>query len=202
MSSDLSSIFTVPPEQRSRTSDVLLALAERAREENVTLRTMTDRLGDRTFGVMLIVIAAFNVIPFISMLAGPLVSVLGIQMFLGLTRTRLPAAVLDWELPPERVEAALLAMEPRVRSIERYIRPRWHFTEAPVVDRLNGLIIVILGLVIAIPVPFTNIAPALVVIVMGLGLLERDGLVQILALASGLATVALVYTIFSNAQAM
>ncbi len=192
------SIFTVPPQQRSRTSDVLLAMADQAREGPITLRSMTDRLGDRTFGVMLVMISAFNVIPIISMVAGPLVSVLGIQMFLGMKRARLPAAILDRELPPERVEAALRAMEPRVRAIERYVRPRWHFTEAPVVDRLNGLIIAVLGLVIAIPLPFTNIGPALVVIVMGLGLLERDGLVQVIAAGFGVVTPVMIYAFLAN----
>ncbi len=192
------SIFTVPPQQRSRTSDVLLAMADQAREGPITLRSMTDRLGDRTFGVMLVMISAFNVIPIISMVAGPLVSVLGIQMFLGMNRARLPAAILDRELPPERVEAALRAMEPRVRVIERYVRPRWHFTEAPVVDRLNGLIIAVLGLVIAIPLPFTNIGPALVVIVMGLGLLERDGLVQVIAAGFGVVTPVMIYAFLAN----
>ncbi len=192
------SIFTVPPQQRSRTSDVLLAMADQAREGPITLRSMTDRLGDRTFGVMLVMISAFNVIPIISMVAGPLVSVLGIQMFLGMKRARLPAAILDRELPPERVEAALRAMEPRVRAIERYVRPRWHFTEAPVVDRLNGLIIAVLGLVIAIPLPFTNIGPALVVIVMGLGLLERDGLVQVIATGFGVVTPVMIYAFLAN----
>ncbi len=192
------SIFTVPPQQRSRTSDVLLAMADQAREGPITLRSMTDRLGDRTFGVMLVMISAFNVIPIISMVAGPLVSVLGIQMFLGMNRARLPAAILDRELPPERVEAALRAMEPRVRAIERYVRPRWHFTEAPVVDRLNGLIIAVLGLVIAIPLPFTNIGPALVVIVMGLGLLERDGLVQVIAAGFGVVTPVMIYAFLAN----
>ncbi len=192
------SIFTVPPQQRSRTSDVLLAMADQAREGPITLRSMTDRLGDRTFGVMLVMISAFNVIPIISMVAGPLVSVLGIQMFLGMKRARLPAAILDRELPPERVEAALRAMEPRVRAIERYVRPRWHFTEAPIVDRLNGLIIAVLGLVIAIPLPFTNIGPALVVIVMGLGLLERDGLVQVIAAGFGVVTPVMIYAFLAN----
>jgi len=189
-------LFAVPEAARSRTSDVLLALIERARQPDVTLRTLTDRLGDRTFGMLLILVAMFNLIPFISLFAGLLITVLGVQMALGMRRARLPKSILDRQLPPERVRQALAVFEPRVRAMERFVRPRWRFTEAPIVDRCNGLVIALLGLVVAIPFPFTNLGPALVVVIMGLGLMERDGLVQLGAAAVGLAGVALLLTLF------
>lgn len=186
-------LFTVPTHHRSRTSAVIQALADRTHEGNVALGTLTERLGDRTFGILLVLIAAFNVIPFVSLFSGLLVSILGFQMFLGMRRARLPKVILNWDLPPDRVRAALLLFEPRIRAIEKYIRPRWQFAEAPIVDRINGLVIAILGIIVALPLPFLNLAPAIVIVVMGLGLLERDGLVQFVALGFGLVSMALIY---------
>lgn len=182
-------LFTVPPEPRARTSDVILALAERAKLPDVTIRTLSERLGDRTFGMLLVLVAIFNVVPFVSALAGLLVVSLGLQMSFGMRRAWLPRWVLDHQLPAEKVRAALLVFEPKVRAIERYVRPRWQFTEAPIVDRMNGLVIALLGVIIALPVPFANMVPAIVVIVMGLGLMERDGVVQVFAACAGLLAV-------------
>ncbi len=136
--------------------------------------------------MLLILVAIFNVVPFVSVLAGFLVVVLGLQMSFGMRRTWLPRTILDRQLPAEKVRAALLMFIPKIQAIERYVKPRWQFTEAPIVDRFNGVVIAFLGMIIALPVPFANMAPAIVVVVMGLGLMERDGVVQLGAALVGL----------------
>ena len=186
-------LFTVPNKPRSRTSDVLLTLIESTNQPSVTLRNLTERLGDRTFGMLLVLAAIFSVIPFVSLISGLLIAILGLQMAVGLTNTRLPKSIMDWPLSPSGVRSALTAFEPKVRAIERYLRPRWQFTEAPIIDRVNGIIITILGVVIALPIPLTNLAPALVAILLGLGLMERDGLVQLSAAIMGLFSLGAVY---------
>jgi hypothetical protein len=179
-------VFAIPEQPRSRTSDVIHSLLERAQHERLTLGSITERFGDRTFGFLLVLFAVFNVIPFVSIVFGLLIVILGAQMAIGMTQARLPGFVLRRELPSQPLRSALLAFEPRVRAIERFVRPRWQFSEAPVIDRINGLLIMLLGLVVAIPLPFTNLGPSLVLALMGVGLIERDGLVQMLAFLSGL----------------
>lgn len=180
-------LFEVPSQPRTRTSDVLLALAERSSQsKGVTLRNLTERLGDRTFGMLLVLFSIFNIIPFVSLFAGLFVVSLGLQMAVGMSQAWLPAFILDRTLPADRVRTAILAFEPKVRAIERYVRPRWKFSEAPIFDRINGLIIALLGMIIMIPLPLTNLGPALVVVVMGLGVMERDGLLQVCASVIGL----------------
>jgi hypothetical protein len=192
-----SALFTVPDQARSRTSDVVASLIERSQQGDVTLRNLTSRFGDRTFGLLLVLMAVFNFIPLVSIPAGILVSLLGMQMVLGVKVAKLPNFILDRALSSGHVLKALQFIEPKVRNIEKYIRPRWHFTEAPIVDRVNGLVIAVLGIIIAIPIPFTNLPPSFVVILMGMGLLERDGLVQVLAagLGGSILIVSLVYFI-------
>ncbi|MDX1450968.1 MAG: exopolysaccharide biosynthesis protein [Oleiphilaceae bacterium] len=192
-------LFAVPAAKRSRTSDVLLELAEQCLQPTLTLRSMTERLGDRTFGMLLVLLAIFNIVPFVSLVAGLLIVSLGLQMAFGLRRVWLPKAIMDRALPQSSVRKALLAFEPRVRKIERYVRPRWHFTEAPIVDRINGFVIALLGAVITLPLPLTNLGPALVVVLMGLGLLERDGLVQLGAALLGIGAMLAVYVFLFTA---
>ena len=184
------SLFTVPEHPRSKTSSVLVSLIDKSKQSShISLRALTDRMGDRTFGLLLILIAIFNIIPFVSLVAGLLIVCLGIQMSLGRTQAWLPSFILDRQLNASNVTIALQTFEPKIRTIERYLRPRFQFTEAYIVDRINGLIIAVLGAIIMLPIPFTNFAPALIVIVMGLGLLERDGLVQVTAALLGICMI-------------
>jgi len=60
------------------------------------------------------------------------------------------------------------------------------------------MVITLLGIVIALPIPFTNIGPALVIIIMALGLIERDGVVQILAIVFGFGLMSVIYALLSN----
>ena len=71
-------LFTVPNKPRSRTSDVLLTLIESTNQPSVTLRNLTERLGDRTFGMLLVLAAIFSVIPFVSLISGLLIAILGL----------------------------------------------------------------------------------------------------------------------------
>jgi hypothetical protein len=186
-------LFTVPAEPRTKTSDVMLVLIERSSQSDVSLRILTDRMGDRIFGMLLILISVFSAIPFVSSIAGLLITFLGIQMVIGRKIAWLPSLILDHELHGKSVVLALKTFEPKIRTLERYIRPRIPCSEAFIFDRVNGLFIAILGIIIAIPLPFTNIIPAIVVGVMGLGLIERDGLVQICAVLLSISAIVSLY---------
>ena len=186
-------LFTVPDKHRSRTSDVMLYLIERTDAKEVTLSSLTHRLGDRTFGILLLLMAVFNLIPIISILSGLLVAILGLQLALGFQEAKLPNFVLTKRLPAKQVRAALNVFLPKIKSLERYIKPRWHFTEAAIFDRINGVILMLVGLMILLPIPLANVIPAFVVFLMGLGLLERDGLLQMLALCLSFLTGVLIY---------
>jgi hypothetical protein len=191
-------LFSIPEEQRSRTSDVIASLIDRLSDKQITLRNLTNQLGDRTFGMLLVLSSILAVIPFISIIGGLLISILGIQMVFGRTKAWLPKVILDKTLPNQSLLFALRSFEPRIRTIERHVYPRLHFTEAPIIDRINGLILSLLGLVIALPIPFANFPLTLIVIVMGLGLLERDGALQIAAATLGLLSMYGVYYLITH----
>ncbi|WP_199244038.1 exopolysaccharide biosynthesis protein [Bacterioplanes sanyensis] len=187
------SIFSVPVQPRRRTSDVIHDLAEQHKDADVvTLRELTKHLGDRTFGMYLVLVAVFNVIPLVSMVAGLVSVAIGLQMALGVAKVWLPKSILDYPLKASSVRAALLLIERKIKTMERFIRPRWQFSEAPVVDRINGMVVVALGGVIVIPLPLANLGPALIILLMGLGLMERDGMLQVGAATIGAIAVVMI----------
>ncbi|MGL5805361.1 MAG: exopolysaccharide biosynthesis protein, partial [Xenococcaceae cyanobacterium] len=65
---------------------------------------------------------------------------------------------------------------PYLNKVEHLIRPRWEFMISPAIERLLGVIIFILAIVITLPIPFGNFLPAIVVVLISLGILEKDGM--------------------------
>lgn len=187
----MTGLFQPPVETRSRTSSVLQELSELARQQELDFAALVERLGDRTYGLLLVVLAVVNVVPLLSLIAGPVMAGLGLQMLLGIHRPWFPARLLKLPLPRERTAQALASAVPGIRKLEKFVRPRWHFSEAPIVDRSLGLIILVLGLIVSIPAPFTNLPPSFVILLLGLGLAERDGLLQLTGMVFGLLALVL-----------
>jgi hypothetical protein len=69
------------------------------------------------------------------------------------------------------------------RKLERFARPRLAFLHAgPAMPRLIGLGIVIasLGLMLSLPIPFSNSIPAWAIVLLAIGRMEEDGLLVLM----------------------
>ena len=78
---------------------------------------------------------------------------------------------------------------PRLRWVERLIRPRWPMP-FQVTKRLTGIVMLLVGATLISPVPFTQVVPALVIMLLALAYLEEDGVALLVALVAALASLA------------
>ena len=89
-------------------------------------------------------------------------------------------------------------MSPWLARMERSIRPRWPgLIGHPVASMFTGLLLVLLGVLLALPIPFTNVVFALLLLLLALALLERDGRLLLVAWLAGSAAV-LVFGVLSG----
>ena len=72
-------------------------------------------------------------------------------------------------------------------KIEAYLKPRWAFLTAGFMDRVIGIYMTFLTIVLLVPVPFGNALPSFGMAIMAAGLLEEDGLAIIVGALIGLA---------------
>ena len=79
-------------------------------------------------------------------------------------------------------------VRPSIERFERYCKPRLTVTPQGLAERLLGLLLVLLGFVLLLPLVGANLLPAIGIAIISLGLIEADG-VTVLAgvLASALA---------------
>jgi hypothetical protein len=156
----------------------LLALAQDRSRERVSLADLVAALGDRALGALMFVFAVPNILPAppgtSAILGTPLV-LLATQLMLGL-RPWLPGFVSRRSMLRTDFEQMVFRVAPRLRKVERLLRPRMSALASPPVEYLVGAIFLLLALVIALPIPFGNIPPAIAICLFALGVLERDGL--------------------------
>ena len=81
---------------------------------------------------------------------------------------------------------------PPLEWIERLSRPRWTWLAQR--ERPIGFVCFVLSLVLFLPIPFLNAAPAIALVLIALGMIQRDGIV----VALGLFAAFLVAAIFAG----
>lgn len=166
--------------ERVPTSVVLETLVRNAPSEEVTLGWIVGNLRERSFGIVMLLIGLVGLLPGVSVFAGILLAVPAIQMMLGRDEPILPARIANRRVSTPRLARLIGRVTPTLRRIERAVRPRWS-TPFGTRKRVVGLITLLLGGTLLIPVPFSHIPPILAIMLLAVAFLEEDGLILAIA---------------------
>lgn len=184
-----------PPDTATRQtslSDIIDDLAHLP-VAHLTVRDMTDALGERSFGASLAVFALPNLMPFppgtTILLALPLLFVTWQMMASGGKPLWFPARFADHRIKMTTFAAFAGRAIPILRFAERWVRPRLGFFHGRMAERLVGGFALLLALAVFFPVPLGNWLPALALTVIGLTLTARDGLGLIAGVLLGIASI-------------
>jgi len=164
-----------------RTSELLQRFLEQHQGDEVSLRDLFEELGDRAFGTTLLICALPEALPLplagiSAFIAMPLMLVSG-QLVLGFEQPWLPDWIMDQPFKKEHCEMVISAAIPFLEQLEQFVEPRLQFFTSSEVERGVGVILFLLSFIIALPIPFGNMLPAIVIVLICLGLIEKDGLV-------------------------
>ncbi|MBY9066287.1 exopolysaccharide biosynthesis protein [Hyphomonas sp. WL0036] len=154
----------------------------------ITLRHLFDLIGEQG----LLFLCAMLAIPFLLPISIPgLSSIFGPAIILiaaGITANRLPwlpKRLMRKELDAEKIKQTLSRGLGLVGRIERFIRPRFKgLTAAGIPSRINGAALIFAAILLMAPfglIPFSNTLPAFAILLMSIGMTQRDGLVVIVS---------------------
>jgi hypothetical protein len=184
-----------PPREIPLSAVLLAALADADRVP-VRLGDLVDRTADRGFGLLLLVLGLPMLVPFLppgsSTVVGPIYAVCAVQMLRGTPRPWMPRRFRDWVLSPAAARALRDRGVPIVRRLERLSRPRGLWVNERVAMRVAGVMVLLMGVVLLSPLPLLNTLPALAVMLIGVGLLNRDAVFMVAGLLAGATALALV----------
>ncbi len=179
-----------------RTSVILREILENNPQHSLTVERIVAGLGTTSFGTSLMVFSIPEVIPIpvpgMSAIVALPTGIISAQMITGSGQIRLPKSLLERSIPRKAFATAVKTIMPFLEKAEKGVKPRWHWATGPLAKRLLGGLIFMLACVIALPIPMTNMPPAIAIFIISLGLVERDGKLITLGILLGLASIALI----------
>jgi hypothetical protein len=117
------------------------------------------------------------------------------QMMAGKPAPAFPRRIAMRSLPTKHLAALVQRSIPVLRYLEKVVHPRWH-TPPEATKRLVGAVVVMLSATLVfIPIPLSNVVPALVIALISLAYLEEDGALLSIALLAA----AIVLTVAAGA---
>jgi hypothetical protein len=174
----------------NRISDLLERLSD-AESERITVRDLLHLFGERAFGGLMFVFAAPLILPMppglSAILGAPLVFIT-FQHMVGLPRLWLPRKLADQSIRRAEFVGFMAKILPRLRQMEQLLRPRMTWLFVPLGQRLIGLVAFSLAIIVFLPIPLGNMFPSLAIAALGLGLVEKDGLLALIGWLTAVAS--------------
>jgi hypothetical protein len=162
-----------------------------AAPRRLNLAWLLDRLRQRSFGAILLLLGFVAMLPGVNIVAGIALLAFGFQMTMGRGVPVLPAFIADHPLPAGRAMRLMRRALPAITTLERIVKPRWPMPFL-LTQRLVGFVVLLLAATLFLPVPLSNIIPGALTMMVALAYLEEDG--ALLAIALGLSAGSLAVT--------
>ena len=167
-------------EEPRRLSADLRALLHEADGRTVTVERIEEILKGRGVAMLILLLSAPFIVPApgLSTPFGVGICLLGLRIAIG-GRSALPGFIRHKEVKFATLERVVNCVVRVVSKLEKRIRPRMRFMrEHPRMVNLIGVGIISGGFVLSLPlpIPLSNLFPALSIMCLAAGLMERDGL--------------------------
>lgn len=159
-------------------------------EDPVTIRTLLEQLGRRSFGAILlfagliVLMPLIGDIPGVPTIAAALVAITAVQMLIGRRWFWLPEFLLKRSIARHRLERTLEYAYGPARFTDRFLRQRLERFTSDLASRLVAA--AALGIALVMPalelIPFSANLAGIALAAFGISLIARDGLFALISL--------------------
>ncbi len=186
-------------------SSLLSSLIEKTEGETVTVQQLLEAVGRRAYGPILtllgfVAIGPLTLVPFTTSLFALVILLISLQMAFGKRYPWVPGRILRMEFPRQALVNGIKSAQGWVRPIDALLAPRFTFLTEPPFAMLIALVGVAAALV-TFPlslVPIAPVVPCLAVLLFGLGVTARDGVLIMLAGTALFGAILLVFRIWNR----
>jgi hypothetical protein len=159
----------------------------------LTLGALVDTLGTRGVGLLLLILSLPSALPIpapgYSTPFGLAIALLALQLLIHRKQLWLPASLRRRVIKTATAQKLRTAGLRVFGKTEHLIRPRWRWMLTPLSRTILASVVLLMGLLMILPIPLTNTAPAIVVFIISLSLAEEDGLWSLGGLLLGILAV-------------
>lgn len=178
-----------------RTSEVLRHLTEQGEGDRITFREILTELKHRALGFTLLIFALPCCLPMppgIPTVCGIALVIIALNLIAARQRLWLPGAIANKSVARADLKRMVDRVAPYLERLEKVCKPRFPIVTDPVGKILIGLVILALGLIMILPIPFVgNMPPGFAASVIAIGMTERDGLVVLIGTLASAVAIAL-----------
>lgn len=165
--------------------------AVRGESERVTIAEILDALDNRAFGLATLLFAIPSVIPMppgVPTVVGIALLIVSLQMVMGRQELWLPKFLSKQGFSRKSLVSGFEKIKPQLEFIEKFSKPRLLILTGKAATVIIGVIILVMAIILILPLPpGGNFPPALACAVLGMGLVERDGIVVLIGLVVTIA---------------
>jgi len=179
-----------PQPEEQHTSALLQELIDNAPDDFFTMHWLVETIPNRSFGVVILFLGLFAMIPIIGITARLMIIFLMVEILVGYRNPALPRSWMKKPLPSKHLLRLERHAIPFLKRVEKSVRPRWPFLLQT--RRLSASLALLITLIsLLAPVPFSNIPPSAVILLMALAYIEHDGLLLMIAHISAIVLILL-----------
>jgi hypothetical protein len=162
---------------RQNLARLLRRLADDGADNGLTLHEIRDRLDERAYGLLILILAIPCLVPGlygVPQVVGLVIILLAAQLLVGREEPWLPQWVLKLRAKASWLKAMADFAEQRLGWIDRFSRPRLSAFASGAGEKLAALFMILATLTIVLPL--TNTIPSVALSLLAVGLIQRDGL--------------------------
>jgi hypothetical protein len=152
----------------------------------LTLGDVLDRFSERAYGVFLLFSLIPAIVPGGGAIGGPLICLIGLQMLAQMEHPWVPKFIARRQLTHDGMQKFQRRTTRLLRWLEKLTHPRTEILiEHPAARTFTGVLLVLLGLLLALPLPATNYIFGAILLAYAIALIERDGRLMAIAWIAG-----------------
>jgi len=175
------------------TRRLLQELAEGNPEDDLNFGLVLDSFRHRSYGLFLLLVLLPVFIPIPAgqgAFSGLLTTLIGLQLLWQLEHPWVPKFIAEKTFKRSHIINFLRHFDRWLGYIEKLCRPRYEYAFDHAWARaFSGLLLVVLGILLALPIPFTNYPFGVIILAFSLGFIERDGILFGLGCVLGIAEI-------------
>lgn len=161
--------------------------------ESVDLKTVVEAFGNRSFGPVMVLcglcmMTPLGALPGIPPAFGVIVIVFALQLLFRRETPWMPDVLRKVKIPAAKLSKVQARVRPFLAKIDAVIRPRLQWATTGPMQVLISVVAIIVSLTF-FPLgmfPFGVVAPAVIILLLGLGITAGDGILTLLGLALSL----------------
>jgi hypothetical protein len=147
----------------------------------VTVAEILESSRDKIFGFLLVVFSLPVALPLtppgISIPFAVIVILIAVQRLFRSGKPTLPPKLLAAEIDLEKNRQFIDLLLRCLRFLEKFSRPRLTFLYKSILNpKISSILIILSAILMAVPFPVTNTPPGFAITLLGLGMVEEDGL--------------------------